>query len=233
MTSLLAIEKTISSFQELHDRLGLVRSSDDTFFQEWQNLTIAPSAENKRFLDALQQRYRYYYNSGLLTEGTILLSIVAPLLENIGFHEPPFFVQSKVSVPHLKDAFRTGSSPAFGGGTSFLCSTLEVKERDEIYRGRIDVLVIWHKLWVLIVEAKNSKFAADLALPQCLSYMSASSEPRTFGMVTNGTDFIFCKLVNSLYDFSEPFSLLSRQNRFYEIAEILSTVKASAFCKVN
>lgn len=209
MTSLLAIEKTISSFQELHDRLGLVRSSDDTFFQEWQNLTIAPSAENKRFLDALQHRYRYYYNSGLLTEGTILLSIVAPLLENIGFHEPPFFVQSEVSV------------------------SLEVKERDEIYRGRIDVLVIWHKLWVLIVEAKNSKFAADLALPQCLSYMSASSEPRTFGMVTNGTDFIFCKLVNSLYDFSEPFSLLSRQNRFYEIAEILSTIKASAFCKVN
>jgi hypothetical protein len=209
MTSLLAIEKTISSFQELHDRLGLVRSSDDTFFQEWQNLTIAPSAENKRFLDALQHRYRYYYNSGLLTEGTILLSIVAPLLENIGFHEPPFFVQSEVSV------------------------SLEVKERDEIYRGRIDVLVIWHKLWVLIVEAKNSKFAADLALPQCLSYMSASSEPRTFGMVTNGTDFIFCKLVNSLYDFSEPFSLLSRQNRFYEIAEILSTIKASAFCKVD
>ena len=84
------------------------------------------------------------------------------------------------------------------------------------------MLVIRDRLWILVVEAKNSKFAADLALPQCLSYMSGSSQPQTFGMVTNGTDFVFCKLVHKSYDFSEPFSLLSRHNRFYEIAEILS-----------
>ena len=198
MNSLLAIEKTISNFQELHDRLGLVHSTGEGFFPEWQHLTIAPCPEDKLFLDGLQKRHSYYYNAGLLTEGTILLSIVAPLLENRGFHEPPFFVQSEVPV------------------------SLEISDRNEIYTGRIDVLVIRDRLWILVVEAKNSKFAADLALPQCLSYMSGSSQPQTFGMVTNGTDFVFCKLVHKSYDFSEPFSLLSRHNRFYEIAEILS-----------
>jgi hypothetical protein len=202
MTDLLAIEKTISSFQDLHDRLGLARSHDDTFFPEWQNLTL-PKVANQDFLDALQKRHSYYYNAGLLTEGTVLLSIVAPLLENLGFHEPPFFVRSEVPV------------------------SLEVKARDEIYPGRIDVLVIWNRLWVLIIEAKNAKFAADLALPQCLSYLYASNEPKTFGLVTNATDFIFCKLINATYDFSEPISLLSRQNRFYQVAAILTALKVA------
>ncbi|MFZ9738420.1 MAG: type I restriction endonuclease [Prochlorotrichaceae cyanobacterium] len=203
MTNRFAIEKNIASFQDLQDRLGLVRTSDDRFFEECQTLHPEPSLDRKLFLDALHKRHAYYYNAGLLTEGTILVAIVAPLLENLGFHEPPFFVRSEVPV------------------------ALEVTERDEIYRGRIDVLVIRQRLWVLVVEAKNAKFAADLALPQCLSYMAASSEPTTFGLVTNGTDFIFCKRVNTTYDFSEPFSLLSRHNRLYEIAGLLSTLKAS------
>jgi hypothetical protein len=51
MNSLLAIEKTISNFQELHDRLGLVHSTGEGFFPEWQHLKIAPCPEDKLFLD--------------------------------------------------------------------------------------------------------------------------------------------------------------------------------------
>ena len=132
----------------------------------------------------------------------MLLSIVAPLLEHLGFHEPPFFVRSEVPV------------------------LLEVTEREEVYRGRMDVLVICDRVWVLTVEAKRSKFAADVALPQCLAYMSAAPQHPSFGMVTNGSDFIFCKLVDGVYDFSESFSILSRRNRLYEVAKILADLKA-------
>lgn len=205
MSSQLAIEQTISSFQALHERLNLCRTSDTSFFPEWLTPTIELVENDKAFLDHLRQRYYNYYNAGLLTEGTVLLSIVAPLLERLGFHEPPFFVQSEIPI------------------------SLEVTERNEIYRGRMDVLVIRESLWVLTVEAKRSKFAADLALPQCLAYMSAAPQQPSFGMVTNGSDFIFCKVADGMYDFSDPLSLLSRQNRLYEVATILTCLKESSF----
>ena len=203
MTTSLAIERAISGFSELHDRLGLQRASEDTFSPQWQNLVAKPSESDRTFLDRLQQRYRYYYDANLLTEGTVLLAIVAPLLEYLGFHEPPFFVRSEVPV------------------------RLEIRDREEVYRGRIDALVVRDRLWVLTVEAKRSKFAVDIALPQCLAYMAASGQETSFGMATNGSDFVFYKLAGTTYDFSEPFSLLSRQNRLYDVAEFLSGLKES------
>ena len=201
MTTSLASEPTLSSFQALHERLAISRAEDAAFFPEWQRPTPLLADDEKAFLDHLQQRYQNYYNADLLTEGTVLLSIVAPLLEYLGFHEPPFFVRSEI--------------PAI----------LEVTERDEIYRGRMDVLVVRDRLWILTVEAKRSKFAADIALPQCLAYMKAAPQQPSFGLVTNGSDFIFCKLESEIYDFSEVFSLLSRRNQLYEVASILTHFK--------
>ena len=201
MTTLLAIEPSISSFQELQKRFGIHRAASAAFFPEWQTPTASLQGSDKAFLDRLQQRYYNYYDASLLTEGTVLLSIIAPLLEHLGFHEPPFFVRSELPI------------------------SIEVTERDEIYRGRIDVLVIRDQLWIVTVEAKRSKFAADIALPQCLAYMKAASQQPSFGMVTNGSDFIFCKLDTDTYNFSEPFSLLSRDNKLYEVASILNRFK--------
>lgn len=207
MATSLAIESTLSSFRALHERLELSRAEEVSFFSEWKRPTAPLDDGEKAFLDHLQQRYYNYYNADLLTEGTVLLSIVAPLLEHLGFHEPPFFVRSEVPV------------------------MLEVAERDEIYRGRMDVLVVRDFLWILTVEAKRSKFAADIALPQCLAYMSAATQQPSFGMVTNGSDFIFCKLEKKVYDFSEAFSLLSRRNQLYEVASILTRLKALNDCR--
>jgi hypothetical protein len=167
----------------------------------WQVPSVELADDDKAFLDHLQQRYYNYYNARLLTEGTVLLTLVAPLLERLEFHEPPFFVRSEVPI------------------------SLEVEDRDEVYRGRMDVLVIRDRVLILTVEAKWSKFAADIALPQCLAYMSAAPQQPNFGMVTNGSDFIFCKLDDGVYDFSEVFSLLSRQNKLYEVATILTNLK--------
>ncbi|NER79318.1 MAG: type I restriction endonuclease subunit R [Leptolyngbya sp. SIO1D8] len=188
-------------FSGITRSLGFATGNGCLVFSEWQNATKTLNDSDEAFLNHLQQRYYNYYNAGLLTEGTILFSLVAPLLEHLGFHEPPFFVRSEVPVQ------------------------LEVQERNEVYRGCIDVLVVRERLWILTVEAKHSKFAVDIALPQCFAYMTASPEQPIFGMVTNGSDFIVCKLDGKTYDFSEPFSLLSRQNRLYRVAAILSDLK--------
>jgi len=55
--------------------------------------------------------------------------------------------------------------------------------------------------------------------------MAASEQAQAFGLVTNGSDFVFCKLWGETYYFSEPFSRLSRWNRLYEVAEILERLK--------
>ncbi|MEL6382661.1 MAG: type I restriction endonuclease subunit R [Cyanobacteria bacterium J06626_18] len=201
MSTLLAIEKTISSFQELRDCLGLHRATDNAFFSEWQSWTANRKQDDQPFLDHLWQRYQNYYNAGLLTEGTVLFALVASLLEHLGFQDLPFFVRSEIPV------------------------RVEIEDRDEVYQGRVDVLVVRERLWVLTVEAKRSRFAADIALPQCLADMAAAAEKPVLGMVTNGSEFMFCKLENWVYDFSDPFSLLSRQNRLCEVAAILTSLK--------
>lgn len=202
MTTSFAIETTITTLQELETRFQIQRATDGSFFPEWQGGEIALDEATCSVLDHLRQRFLYYYKAGLLTEGTVLLSILAPLLDALGFHEPPYFVRSEVGI------------------------NIEVMERDEVYRGRIDVLIVRDRLWILTLEAKRSKFAADIALPQCLAYLGAAPQLPAFGLVTNGSDFIFCKLGNQTYDFSDPFTLLSHQNRLYTIAAILLRLKA-------
>lgn len=212
MTASFAIETTITTFQELETRFQIQRATDATFFPEWQDEALRDTTPlddaTRSFLDHLRQRFLNYYKAGLLTEGTVLLAIIAPLLDCLGFHEPPYFVRSEVGV------------------------TVHVVDRDERYQGRMDVLIvrdrfaIADRLWILTLEAKRSKFAADIALPQCLAYLGAAPQFPAFGLVTNGSDFIFCKLADQTYDFSDPFPLLSHQNRLYTIAAILLGLKA-------
>ena len=203
----LAIEETIRSFGDLRERFGLQRSEDDSFFAEWHDRDRTDL--DRPLLDRLRQRYLNYYNAGAVTEGTVLLTLVSPLLESLGFYDLPFRAISETPI------------------------AIEAVDRGEVYRGRIDILVVRDRLWVLVVEAKRSRFAADAALPQCLAYMlenglAEMGEPR-FGCVTNGSAFVFCKLARGadgvVFDLSDPFSLLSRQNKLYDVAATLANVR--------
>lgn len=50
MSTLLAIEKTILSFQAVHERLGLCRATDESFFVEWQVQPIEIPNDDRTFL---------------------------------------------------------------------------------------------------------------------------------------------------------------------------------------
>jgi hypothetical protein len=122
-----------------------------------------------------------------------------------GLYDEPFFVTTEPSVE------------------------LELEDRDEILRGRIDTLVIAQKLWVLVVESKST-IAFSVGLPQALTYMIANPNPQrpVYGLVTNGDEFMFIKMLTEgtpQYDFSNVFSLLlPRRNQLYEILRILKQV---------
>lgn len=93
-----------------------------------------------------------------------------------GFYQPPFSIRAEVSTK------------------------LVATEGNQTFVGKIDVLVVKQKLWILVIESKQSRFDVTSGIPQALSYML--SQPNTesnqdesrFGMVTNGREVIFLKL---------------------------------------
>ena len=68
------------------------------------------------------------------------------------------------------------------------------------------------KLWVLIIESKRAGFSLEVGIPQVLAYMLASPQPNKplFSLVTNGSNFIFLKLIQQnspRYALSDEFTL--------------------------
>ncbi|MCY7392397.1 MAG: restriction endonuclease subunit R, partial [Leptolyngbyaceae cyanobacterium CAN_BIN12] len=100
------------------------------------------------------------------------------------------------------------------------------EDEGEVIQGSIDVLVIQAALWVTVIEAKNSEFSLTKAIPQALTYMLASPQRDRplFGVVLNGSEFLFIKLIFGdapKYGLSDVFSLLNRGNDLYPVLQIL------------
>jgi hypothetical protein len=104
---------------------------------------------------------------------------------------------------------------------------LEIEDEEgQVYRGRIDGLIVQEHLWIILVEPKRTSFNVEVALPQALAYMTANSLDRpTFGLVSNGAQSMFLKLDQAQYDFSDDFSLNSRRNELYDVLRILHRLK--------
>ena len=98
-------------------------------------------------------------------------------------------------------------------------------------RGRIDLLVVHQQLWVTTIETKPTQADVLKALPQVLSYMMAGPETNQpfFGLLTNGHNFVFVKLLKqqprSTYALSELFTLIRQENDLYAIVAILRHFK--------
>jgi hypothetical protein len=104
---------------------------------------------------------------------------------------------------------------------------LELSDPDEILRGFIDVLVVQEQVWILTIESKRTGISVPAAFPQLLAYMAANphrSRP-SYGLATNGDEFIFLKLSPNLeYDTSRSFSLFPRQHELGQVAQILKAL---------
>lgn len=207
MVQTVAITEAIISLNEAHNQFNLIRSSDPQFFTEWfEELPELTEAE-KQSLNRLKNRYFYYAADGAITEGTINIIMVSPLLELVGLCDPPFKIRGEKSVK------------------------VEIEDEDTVLQGFIDALVVQNQFWVVVIEARRYGFNVTLAIPQALAYMMGNSHPErpVFGMATNGEDFYFIKLTQQgvrQYDLSDKFTLSKRRNN--ELYEVLRVMKRIA-----
>lgn len=200
MPILIATEVTLA---KLHDRFGIVRSSDVHFFSRGFTPQSDITEAEQAILDRVQQNYLSQLEAQFLSEETVKMVVVSPLLDIAGFYRYPFTIDSEVSIE------------------------IQESNRDDILlTGRIDTLIVREHLWILVVESKRSRFSVQAAIPQALSYLLAKPQIHQpgYALITNGGEFLFVKLENSTYSFSETFSLLNAGNDLYEVLRILKQI---------
>jgi len=192
---------------DLEEKYGLSQSTDPNFFLEWSTPSRELTAPERQALDRVKANFMELLKRPPLLENSVKLVVLSPLLDLAGFYRKPFRIESETSVE------------------------IEVEDGDEIIRGRIDVLVVRQRLWLLVIEAKRSDFAINTAIAQALAGMMGNPDANlpTFGMVTNGVDFIFLKLVKQPiveYTNSRLFTLVNPGNELYDVLTVLNQIGA-------
>lgn len=188
MAKVVAVTEAIKSLAEAKSRLNLSRAEDETFFTEWQTQLPSLSDPEQTALATLRRRLLYHRADGELLEGAVTLLVASPLLELAGFYDPPFKMKAEATIE------------------------IAIEDGEETLRGRIDVLILQNQLWVMVLESKKTMISTRSALPQALAYMMANPDldkPR-FGMLTNGDDVLFVKLLaqpTPQYGLSRAFSI--------------------------
>jgi hypothetical protein len=186
----------------LEAKFSLKQTNNEAFFPEWlENLPEISDLE-KQYLDKVKLHFLRLAKYPPLSEETVKLVVLSPLLSLAGFYDEPFFIRSESSIE------------------------IAVENEDEVIRCKIDVLVIQQQLWLLVIESKRTTFSLLEAIPQALTYMLANPHPTKplFGLVMNGSDFIFIKfsqINQAQYALSDQFTLLKRENELYQVFRIL------------
>ncbi len=176
---------------------------DAEFFPEWWQSNRAISEIEREVLDRIKANFTSLMDSSPVLENSVKMVVLAPLLDLLGFYQPPFSLQTEPSI--------------------------EITTEDEglTIRGRIDILVLKNRLWLTVIESKRSDFSVTRAIPQTLSYLLAnpSTDRPTFGMITNGNEFLFLKAtrhnLTAQYANSRLFSLINPSNDLYDVLTVL------------
>lgn len=186
----------------LEEKFGLRLTDSDQLFTEWlDNLPEITDLE-KQYLDRVKTNYLSLVKRRPISEEMVKMVVLSPLLDLADFYRPPFYVETENSIE------------------------IALEDDGEIVRGRIDVMVLKHQFWLLVIESKQTGFSLLTAIPQALAYMLANPNPEkpAFGLVTNGDDFQFIKLIKQdtpQYALSDKFTLSKRENELYKVLSIL------------
>ncbi len=203
MASTIAARKI--KLHDLKTKFGLRLVQDESLFSEWAEALPDVSQLEKSALDRIKRNYLYLLEYPVM-ESIVKMVVLSPLLDIAGFYEPPFRIDGERNIK------------------------VSAEDEGEVIQGCIDVVVIQDRLWVTTIEAKNSEFSITKAIPQTLAYMlAAPDEPApAFGVVMNGSEFLFLKLVQGdtpQYATSNLFSLLNRGNDLYSVLSVLNRFK--------
>lgn len=200
MMQTLTITDTIKTLKDIENNFQVFPNTNLDFFPEWQNDLPQLTEAEKDTLDRIKASYLYNSLEGGLTEATINLLLVSPLLYLAGYCDPPFKIRAEKTIE------------------------ITLEEDDKKYRGRIDILVLQDQLWLTIIESKQTHLSFSVAIPQALTYMIGSPQKHhpIFGLVTNGDSFLFLKLYQAHYGFSTDYSLYGLpNNELYSVLQVM------------
>ncbi|QYO62164.1 restriction endonuclease subunit R [Leptolyngbya sp. 7M] len=193
------------TLRDLIDNFGLVEVRSQSFFPEWQQNLPELSEFEIQYLDKVKAGYLNLRDALPVLERPVQMVIVAPLLFLADFYLPPFQVKTERSI--------------------------EISEEDEgiVIRGTLDIVILKDNFWLLIIESKRLSFSLEVGIAQLLSYMIASSQPErpSYGLLTNGSNFMFVKLIRSetwQYATSDQFATRNQTNGLYDAFRILKRI---------
>jgi hypothetical protein len=189
---------------QLRDRFGVIPAVDEQFFREWQDQLPELGPEAIAALAEVKADYLHLAQYDLL-EPIVKMVVLSPILRLAGFYRDPFYVLAEKKVELLSE------------------------DEDLLVRGQVDLLAFYPKIWVISIEAKRSYYSLEAAIPQALFYMlgQADTGRSAFGLVTNGREFQFLKLVKgdvSAYGLSYTLSL----NREGDLARVVQGLRRLA-----
>ena len=202
------------TLRELRESFGLKLTEDANFFSEWSVANVPLSKAEEQFLDRVKENFVGLMEDPPMLENSVKMVVLAPLLDLAGFYYKPFRIETEPSVE------------------------ISTEDEDLVIRGRIDVLVLKDRLWLLVTESKWSDFSVTRAIPQALAYMlgnPAIAQP-TFGMITNGNEFLFLKATRqpaAQYGNSRLFSLVNPNNELYGVLQVLKQLGIQAVSPVE
>lgn len=194
------LQATEIDLAKLEELFRLEKSFDTDFFWEWRDNLPHIKESEQLILDDVKTDYLHLSKHSLL-EPIVKMVILSPILKLAGFYRSPFYLKAEQSISILS------------------------QEEAIAIQGRIDVLVFKPPFWVVVIEAKRAAYSVEVGIPQALTYMIANPHPErpVFGLVTNGSEFIFLKLQqqdNLKYAESDLFSI-KRGNDLYTVVSIL------------
>lgn len=185
---------------ELEERLSLYRSPNSDFFSEVKESLPDLSELEKVALNRVKQNFLDQLRSRLLIEETVKLVVVSPLLDLAGFYRAPYQVESEVPIQ------------------------LAIPDEEEgLIQGQIDTLIVRRSLWIVLVESKRTQISVHAGVPQALTYLLSrpDGDRPGYGLVTNGSEFLFLKQVGTLYATSNLLSIVNDGNDLDRVLQLL------------
>ncbi len=190
------------SLETLHKKFHLRKSKTSDFFPEWHRNLPGLTEKEKQSLERVKSNYLSLSENNFLSEQMVKMVVLSPLLDLADFYQPPFQTKAEASVEVLAE------------------------NEGILVKGNIDILVINQQFWALVIETKQSQFDVTVALPQALTYMLASPNPRgiSYGALVNGREFMFVKLKQGEKPvYSRSYGLSIERNE--ELYQVLSALK--------
>jgi hypothetical protein len=186
----------------LEKSFGLKWIQDDVFFPEWEEGLAEITPQEKQQLDQIKAGYFNQIQDPPLLEKTIQMIVVAPLLFLAGLYLPPFRIHAEKSIE------------------------ISSMDDDILVRGALDILLLRHGFWAMVIESKRASFSIEAGFAQLLAYMLANPDVDRpcYGLIASGSDFIFIKMVQHetgpQYATSDQFGM-RRSGDLYEVFRIL------------